>query len=111
VVRTGSALLGTVCLTSRAAQKILKPAQDEDEHQYVHPVNTINLTKTTTNDIQSMQMNCDTGENAGQVALYCMSDIACHPQHNVDLPKTNTTTSTQEYDDNVVKETHANRNL
>jgi hypothetical protein len=69
------------------------------------------LAKTTTNDIQSTQMNHVTGENGGRVASYYMSDVACHPQHDVDPPKTNMTTSTQEYDDNVVKKTHANRNL
>jgi hypothetical protein len=53
------------------------------------------LAKTTTNDIQSTQMNHVTGENGGRVATYYMFDVTCHPQHDVDPPKTNMTTSTR----------------
>jgi hypothetical protein len=52
---------------------------------------TTYVAKTTTNDIQSMQMNHVTGENGGSLASYCMSDICVQPRNSGSPAKTKTT--------------------
>jgi hypothetical protein len=58
----------------RAAQKLRKPGQDEDDSR---PGKNVDLATTTINDIQSMQMN-DTGENAGARFFVCLTSRYAH---------------------------------
>jgi hypothetical protein len=52
----------------RAAQKLRKPGQDEDDSR---PGKNVDLATTTMNDIELMQMNHDTlVKTPGRVAVY-----------------------------------------